>query len=633
MFIKSGFRSTRALLNPNLAHSKASLSSTGKSLNLTANCSRIFRNASSTRSKCLNNSFNTSQRLQKSLVAIRAKKIETQSIRNYLIEKKHRKLIIKQNFQAVNRKFKDAAIKIQKNFRGYLVRKRYKTEIQSYTKGVLAQNLSIMRNRVKEIWDNLFNMTDSAVLIQKCVRRFIQLKRYRKYIKLNKIFTKRYKNICKQTFEIFSEYIQESKNYDAKLIIESKLEGIKQRLDFIRIKEYWNKCKYNWKVIQKHYGLIIAEDPLEVPTHIVIITPEGEHDKDVLIVRNKQNSKIKRMKSRKKIKIPTIKSSACTPCSRSSCKNDSVNLFDESIEITNSKSKNDLSKHNKFNNEALVIPNEFAKNTKGNLKSSRETLKSHNDSDKKDKDETTKNIDTNKIKKSSRKFLKDTVESFTGKEQKVTKTPKKSFKSLEKSLRDIDKNFLPINNERKSKENGRLFTVSTEKKIKDINSDQISSKQNEKMEEVSVAQFSQEKEMLSKSLGKSTENYSSENFLAKSKGVEAHFQKITKKNSNDDEIKNLNPRQSLIKSLKNISKTIHTPENPQKEIKKKNDNVKNIRKESLITSVNNKSSENNLTKFTVDLPIERIKVMLGDVKINEEDKQTLLEELREFCNN
>lgn len=632
MYIKSSFRSTRALLNPNLALSKVSLNSTEKSLNLSANYSRIFRNASSSRSKCLNNSLNKSQRLQKSLVAIRVKRIETQSIRDYFIGKKRRKLIVKENFRAVNQKFEAAAIKIQKNFRGYLARKRFTYEIQLYKKEVLDKHLQIMNSQIKEIWDNLFNMTDSAIFIQKCVRRFIQLKRYRKYTKLNKIFTKRYKNICKQTFEMLSLYIQETKNYQNILLIQGKLEGIKQRLDFIKIKNLWNKCKYNWKVIQKHYGLIITEDPLKMSTHIVIITPEGVNNKGIPIIENQQKSKIRRKKSRKKIKFPTTKSSAYTPCSRSSCKNDSIQLFDASFEISNSKSKDDLPMHHKLTNEVLQISTEFEKKNVKKLKSSQKTLKNNNDSVKSDKDGMTKKSDISKTRKSSRKFLND-IPNFTGQEQKITKSQKKSFKSLEKSLKDIDKNFITINKERKSKENGRLFGGSTEKNVDNLNSEYISTKEIEKTQNASIVQSIKSKEIFSKSPKKITENNCSANsYFAKIKGIETNIQKILKKDFNNDS-KNLNRRKNLNKSLKDISRISHTPENLQKDIKKTNDNTKEIRKESLIVLGNKKSTEKDLTKFTVDLPIERIKEMLGDVKINDEDKQTLLEELRDFCNN
>lgn len=265
---------------------------------------KIIRNVSMYKNATLNFSLNRTQKLQKSLTVIRDKKVQEKVKQNYFLDKKRIKIQIIQKNSDIDRKFKAAAIKIQKFIRGYLTRKKYRPLILEHSKALLKNHLKNLKNRIKLIWYNLGNLNASAQTIQRHTKGYFQRKKYKVMVELDKLNKNILENHCarviQRRYRIYKSHLNQ--------ILKQKLSKISENLKFLRVKYLWERCKYNWKTIQDHYAIkTIPKLPIfSLPTPQIVIIPSTIQTSTLISEkRNKSKNSIKR---KYKLKPKTLKS-------------------------------------------------------------------------------------------------------------------------------------------------------------------------------------------------------------------------------------------------------------------------------------------------------------------------------------
>ena len=151
MRFNNHLKASKIFTKPSLEFIQSSRILPERSLLSSTRCTRVCRDTSFSKPTILNRSLNKTERLQKSLESIRAKRSKIILKRNYFNEKRNTKLFIKEHFKIVDKKLEKAAIIIQKFVRGYLIKKRYKPLIHQHTKEILAKKLKSLKNKVNFI--------------------------------------------------------------------------------------------------------------------------------------------------------------------------------------------------------------------------------------------------------------------------------------------------------------------------------------------------------------------------------------------------------------------------------------------------------------------------------------------------
>ena len=300
-------------------------------LNSTRNSTGAAKKDLEYRSKFLSKSFNSTKRIRKSLVSIQIKKQEIEQSQFSLCRRKIQRLRVINCLTKVEIRFRKAAASIQRVFRGYLVRRQYRSILLKFAKDRLALGIQNLDSKITDIWKNTGVMKDSAVRIQRAIRNFLQLK-----LENNE---KRRVALRETNAAIKIQTWMKLKWFQKQAEISKKLEKIRENLRFLRLKQLWNQRKFNWNAIQKHYGLIIEDNCStgSIVEKIVIIT----HKLPTALAKGKFIRKPKKpQKTKKKLKPKVIKS--CLATSNSACsKNAESEKFAYSLAIPSSTYKDD----------------------------------------------------------------------------------------------------------------------------------------------------------------------------------------------------------------------------------------------------------------------------------------------------
>jgi hypothetical protein len=242
----------------------------------------------------------------------------------------------------VNLKFHRAALLIQKNFRGFLIRRKYRPVISSQLKKTLQVGIQNLKVRVEDIWSQTESLNRSAKMIQLKFREFLRKKKEKINKKVQIFYEKNSKiSAARRIQRFFRDMVNRVK---FRRILE-KLEKVKKNLRFIRVKILWDSRKFNWKTMRKHYG-VQDEDSENIA--IVVITPTSTAPVRVDVKYKKKTKKNKR----NKIKAKNVKSNLATSSSVLSPKPESEN-FNESA--GNDRADNTLNSEEETKNQ-LGIP-------------------------------------------------------------------------------------------------------------------------------------------------------------------------------------------------------------------------------------------------------------------------------------
>lgn len=150
-----------------------------------------------------------------------------------------------------------AAIIIQRNIKGYQVRRKYNDQISAFKIKRLTEKIESLEFSVDHCFKYIGNsVTKAAIIIQKNIRKVLAMRKFMKAKALNNELKERMK--MKRIIKIQShirrflatKYVKKVReNSKVKLV----LENIRKRLLLLKLKEFWNRKKFVWKTIQKKY--------------------------------------------------------------------------------------------------------------------------------------------------------------------------------------------------------------------------------------------------------------------------------------------------------------------------------------------------------------------------------------------
>lgn len=274
--------------------------------------SSIEKKIPSSRPKFLSNSFSHTNRLRKSVESIKSKKQEVELEQNSFFAQKLKRLKSLVSIVRVEIQFRKAAAFIQRVFRGFLARKKYRPLLLEYVKDKLSEGIQVMNTKVTYIWTNMGIMKDSAILIQRNVKSYLTRKKFlalqKKIITLEKIKRNLSATRIQRWFRALT--IKKAQKFT------EKLKKIRENLSFIKFKYFWDRHKFAWKVMKKHYGLEDDKDSTgSVIEKIVVITPKMRKSFATKGKYSKKNKKPPRVKD--KLKPKGQKS--CLVTSNSAC--------------------------------------------------------------------------------------------------------------------------------------------------------------------------------------------------------------------------------------------------------------------------------------------------------------------------
>ena len=141
-----------------------------------------------------------------------------------------------------------AAIIIQRNIKGYQVRRKYNDQISAFKIKRLTEKIESLEFSVDHCFKYIGNsVTKAAIIIQKNIRKVLAMRKFMKAKTLNNELKERMK--MKRIIKIQShirrflatKYVKKVReNGKVKLV----LENIRKRLLLLKLKEFWNRKKF-----------------------------------------------------------------------------------------------------------------------------------------------------------------------------------------------------------------------------------------------------------------------------------------------------------------------------------------------------------------------------------------------------
>jgi len=150
-----------------------------------------------------------------------------------------------------------AAVVIQKHAKGYLVRKKYSSELLSTAKSKLDQNFIFITKKIESMWEAVDkNSISATITIQKFIRGFLARVRYHRALKIrakesihkkNKALNVIQSHFMSGLCRVFLRKINQK-------ITQQKLEEIRRRLLILSMKKLWEENKFKHATILKKYN-------------------------------------------------------------------------------------------------------------------------------------------------------------------------------------------------------------------------------------------------------------------------------------------------------------------------------------------------------------------------------------------
>lgn len=177
---------------------------------------------------------------------------------------KHLRLVtLLANHVSLETKMTQAAICIQKQVRGYLIRKRFREELMGLERKRLAAKVEVLAITVAKCVENIREVnTKAAIFMQKNVRKFLAVRRLTKVKEIAWAHKENYK--LAQLIKI-QAYVRGylARKLCKKLCEErnlaAALDRIRKRLLILRLKKFWHQKKFVWETVRKKYSDFNAE--------------------------------------------------------------------------------------------------------------------------------------------------------------------------------------------------------------------------------------------------------------------------------------------------------------------------------------------------------------------------------------